>query len=238
MKIAIFGDVHGNRYALSAVLDDIAQYKPDEWVNLGDQVFGGADPAQAFVMQQQLRRQYGVHEIRGNTDERLGEPLTPGTKKREMLAWLHSVLPEGAGEYVASLPTSVALAGGKVLAGHGTLTNPWEALLRDGDHWASDQQVLERLGDLGSARVVVVGHSHLEHIRQIGALTLVNCGAVSRQKDGNPHARWVLLEGEGDTWNVTFLRVAYDTGAAAAWAAAHAYDGDKEARQLQTGRGE
>lgn len=238
MNIAVFGDVHGNRFALEAVLKDMEAHRIDEWVNLGDQLFGGADPAGAFALQRELHDRYGVKEVRGNTDERLGEALTPATEKREMLQWLHSVLPAGAGAYVANLPTTATLAGGQVLAAHGSPSSAWEYLLRDGKSWASDELVLQRLGDTTEARVVVVGHSHLEHVRQIGGLTVVNCGAVSRQKDGSPLARWVLLEGEGDVWNVTFKRVAYDVDAAAAWAEAHAYAGDKEARQLRTGKGE
>ncbi|MHA0036748.1 metallophosphoesterase family protein [Deinococcus sp. PESE-13] len=236
MKIAVFGDVHGNRFALEAVLKDMEAQQPDEWVNLGDQLFGGADPAGAWALQQHIKATYGAAEVRGNTDERLGEELTLETKKREMLEWLHLVLPDGAGKYVAELPTSATLAGGKVLAAHGSPSSAWEYLLRDGKGWASDEQVLERLGDIGEARVVIVGHSHLEHVRQIGHLTVVNCGAVSRQKDGSPLARWVLLEGEGDVWNVSFRRVAYDAEAAAKWAEAHAHDGEKEARQLRTGQ--
>lgn len=236
MKIAVFGDVHGNRFALEAVVQDMERYAPDAWVNLGDQVFGGADPAGAWQLQQALKAQYGVLEVRGNTDERLGEPLTETTEKRAMLAWLHGVLPEGTGAAVAGLPTQVPLADGAVLAAHGTPDSAWTYLLLDGKAWASDAQVLERLGDIGEARVIVVGHSHQEHLRQIGALTVVNVGAVSRQKDGSPLARWVLLEGEGNRWDVTFHRVAYDVEAAASWAEQHAYQGDKEAAQLRTGR--
>ncbi|MDO4264815.1 MAG: metallophosphoesterase, partial [Deinococcus sp.] len=81
------------------------------------------------------------------------------------------------------------------------------------------------------------GHSHREHLRQLGPLTLVNCGAVSRQKDGDPQARWALLEGGSGRWNVQFRRVPYDVEAAATWAEAHACQGAKEARQLRTGQG-
>ncbi|MPY68167.1 metallophosphoesterase family protein [Deinococcus sp. SDU3-2] len=236
MRIAVFGDVHGNRFALEAVAQDIERHAPDAWVNLGDQVFGGADPAGAWQLQQQLKSGYGVLEVRGNTDERLGHPLTATTQKREMLAWLHAVLPEGAGAAVASLPTRVTLADGAVMAAHGTPDSAWEYLLRDGKAWASDDLVRERLGDTGAARMVIVGHSHLEHVRQLGDLTVVNAGAVSRQKDGSPLARWVLLEGEGQGWNVTFRRVPYDVEAAARWAEEHAHKGEKEAAQLRTGQ--
>lgn len=236
MRIAVFGDVHGNRFALEAVAQDIERHAPDAWVNLGDQLFGGADPAGAWQLQQSLKSRYGVLEVRGNTDERLGQALTETTEKREMLAWLHGVLPEGAGAYVSKLPTSVTLANSAVLAAHGTPASAWEYLLRNGKTWAEDDLVRERLGDTGAARVVIVGHSHLEHLRQLGPLTVVNAGAVSRQKDRSPLARWVLVEGEGENWNVSFRRVAYDVEAAGRWAEEHAHQGQKEAAQLRRGR--
>jgi len=236
MKIAVFGDVHGNRFALEAVVADIERHSPDAWVNLGDQVFGGADPAGAWELQQQLKARYSVLEVRGNTDERLGEAITEATEKRGMLEWLHQTLPEGTGTSVAALPTKVTLANDAVLAAHGTPDSAWTYLLLDGKTWASDALVLERLGDIGDARVVVVGHSHQEHLRQIGPLTVVNVGAVSRQKDGSPLARWVLLEGEGDVWSVTFRRVAYDVESAAVWAETYAHQGVEEAAQLRLGR--
>lgn len=235
MKIAVFGDVHGNRFALDAVVQDIERHGPDAWLNLGDQLFGGADPAGAWQVQQELKAKYGALEVRGNTDERLGQDLTETTEKREMLEWLHSSLPQGAGAYVAGLPTSATLADGEVLAAHGTPYSPWTYLLLDGKAWASDDLVRERLGDTGNARVVIVGHSHQEHVRQIGHLTVVNAGAVSRQKDGSPLARWVLLEGQSGVWNVTFHRVTYNVQAAARWAEQHAYKGAQEAAQLRTG---
>lgn len=236
MRVAVFGDVHGNRFALEAGVQDMERYTPDAWVNLGDQVFGGADPAGAWQLQQELKARYGVLEVRGNTDERLGQPLTETTEKREMLAWLHGVLPEGTGVHVAGLLTSVTLAGGEVLAAHGTPDSTWTYLLRDGNTWASDELVRERLGDTGPARVVIVGHSHLEHVRQLGPLTVVNAGAMSRQKDGSPLARWVLLEGEQGAWSVTFRRVPYDVEAAARWAEQYAHKGAKEAAHLRQGK--
>lgn len=236
MRVAVFGDVHGNRFALEAAVQDMERHQPDAWVNLGDQVFGGADPAGAWQLQQELKARHGVLEVRGNTDERLGQPLAETTEKREMLIWLHGVLPKGTGAYVAGRPTSVTLAGGEVLAAHGSPDSAWTYLLLDGKTWASDDLVRERLGDTGAARAVVVGHSHQEHLRQLGSLTVVNVGAVSRQKDGSPLARWVLLEGEGDAWNVTFRRVPYDVEAAARWAQQHAHQGAKEAAHLRQGK--
>jgi predicted phosphodiesterase len=44
MRLAIFGDVHGNLPALEATLADIAQQKPDAVYCLGDLVGYGASP--------------------------------------------------------------------------------------------------------------------------------------------------------------------------------------------------
>ena len=79
MRVAVFGDVHGNRYALEAVLKDMEAHKVDEWANLGDGLFGGADPAGAWTLQQEIKEKYGAKEIRGNTDERLGEVVRTAT---------------------------------------------------------------------------------------------------------------------------------------------------------------
>ena len=44
MRFAIFTDIHANREAFQAVLDDIAQRKIDRLVCLGDVVGYGPDP--------------------------------------------------------------------------------------------------------------------------------------------------------------------------------------------------
>ena len=44
MKIAVISDIHGNRLALEAVLDDIARHKVDGVFNLGDMVSGPLEP--------------------------------------------------------------------------------------------------------------------------------------------------------------------------------------------------
>ena len=125
--------MHGNRFALESGARDIERHAPDAWVNLRAQLFGGADPAGAWQLQRELKARHGMLEVRGNTDERLGQPLTEATKQRDMLAWLQSVLPGGAGNHVANLPTGVTLADDAVLAAHGSPRSAWESLLREGE---------------------------------------------------------------------------------------------------------
>lgn len=239
MRLAILSDVHGNAFALQAVLHDIQTSSPDAVYNLGDTVWGGADPARAWALQVQ----HTPPSVRGNTDEfLLAETAELDADTRAFRSWLEGQL-GGVPPELAALPISKAVADGEVLLAHGSPRDPWEYLLWDqsgSTQPAGKPELEERLqGTLAAQpglRVAVVGHSHLELVNTLLGLTVVNAGAVSRQKNGDPAARWLLLERRGGGWNVQFRRVAYDTEAAARWAEAHMPGGEQEARTLRTGR--
>ncbi|WP_309572557.1 metallophosphoesterase, partial [Deinococcus sp.] len=67
MRVAVISDVHGNAFALDAVLADVRACAPDAVLNLGDQIEGGADPGRAADTQAAL----GAVEVRGNNEEKL-----------------------------------------------------------------------------------------------------------------------------------------------------------------------
>lgn len=235
MRLAVLTDVHGNRFALEAVLEDLRGTQPDAVYNLGDTVWNGADPAGAWALQ----RQHAPPTVRGNTDEYLlADPaeLDPETRShRDFLeGQLGGVPPE-----LAALPLTATAGDGEVLLAHGSTDSAWNALFLTeeggGARPAQPGELLERVREWPGARVVVVGHTHTEGLRTQGGVTFVNAGAVSRQKDGDPTARWVLLERRAGVWNVTFRRVPYDTEAAARWAEAHLPEGAQEARVLRSG---
>ena len=238
MRLAILGDVHGNRFALEAVLAAIREETPDALHNLGDTVWGAADPAVAWALQ----AEHAPPTVRGNTDERVAG-LRAG--KEGMRAWLGTQLPPDVPERLAALPMFVDVADGEVRITHGSPRSPWEDLLltEEGEHTrpAHFRELRERLGGFtfdSGGRVCVVGHTHHEMLSVVDGVTVVNAGPVSRQKDGLPLARWVLLTRRNGSWNVEFRRTAYDVGAAAAWARAHGPAGqaDQEAQWLTEGR--
>ena len=112
-RVAVLTDVHGNAFALEAVLNDIRQHSPDLIVNLGDQVWGQADPLRAL----ELQRSLGAVEVRGNNDERLvmpAEALDPAL--RPLQTWLAQQLPREELERLATLPTTASLADGALVA--------------------------------------------------------------------------------------------------------------------------
>lgn len=235
MRIAVFSDVHGNRFALEAVLRDIEAHKPDVLANLGDQVWGGADPAGAW----QLQQESGAVTVRGNTDEFLRLPLGELGGFRAFGEWLRAQLEPTVPAALTALPIVEELAGGAVVIAHGSFQNPSDALMltREGDgaRPATLAEMVERTSAYSKAKVFVVGHTHTEMLFARDGRTFVNAGAVSRQGYGDPMARWVVLEEYTGAWSVGFRRVSYDTEAAARWALAHCPIGEQEARQLRTG---
>jgi hypothetical protein len=68
------------------VLDDIRAAAPDLILNLGDTVWGAADPAAAWALQ----AEFAPPSVRGNTDERVAG-LRDG--REGMREWLRSQLP-------------------------------------------------------------------------------------------------------------------------------------------------
>lgn len=46
---------------------------------------------------------------------------------------------------------------------------------------------------------------------------MINVGPVAHQNDGDPRARWTLLQHQAGKWSVKMHRVNYDWNAAAQW---------------------
>ena len=235
-RIAVLSDVHGNAFALEAVLSELKQTAPDLTVNLGDQVEGSADPARAYALQATL----GAVEVRGNNEEKLwpGGRRSPITQRYG--AWLDSQLDPAALAHLAALPLTAALLGGEVLACHGTPWSAWDSLLwvwdsRIGAYRARDPRELRPLLQPLEAGVVLCGHTHRPGATQLGDTLLVNAGAVSDQVDGDPRARWTLLTRHAGHWSAEFRATPYDVAAAVAWSRAHSPFGAYEAALLQSG---
>lgn len=238
MRIAVLSDVHGNRFALEAVLEEVMRERPELIVNLGDQVWGASDPAGAWRLQQELH----AATVRGNTDEMVAGVHDTAGEAAAYAAWVRVQLPDDAPATLAALPLTLELAEGRILVAHGSLRDTWEPLMLEeieGKPFgalpcASPATLAERLAGVG-AEVVVVGHTHRELISGVAGITVINAGPVSRPFDGLAAARWLLLEERRGVWSSSFRRVSYDVAAAARWAEAHSPYGAQEAQLLGVG---
>lgn len=238
MRVAVISDVHGNAYALEAVLADLRAASPDLVVNLGDQVEGTADPARAYALQVAL----GAVEVRGNNEEKLWPGGRRNSISREFGAWLETQLGAAALTRLAALPLTARVEG--LFVCHGSPTSAWDHLLWVWDHGqpgeagfyrARDPRDLRALVEPLGAEVVLCGHTHRPGATRVGDTLVVNAGSVSDQADGDPRARWTLLERRGGHWSADFRAVAYDVDGAVAWGETHSPFGDYLDHLLRAG---
>jgi predicted phosphodiesterase len=233
VRIAIVSDIHGNRQAFEAVLDQIEESDCEEMWCLGDLVGYGADP-DACV---ELARRHAAVCLAGNHD--LGVigtlPLEQFSRGAALAArWTDETIADETRKYLEQLePSNEEEAVGLY---HASPRDPiWEYVL-------SPLQA-ELCLDIQDHRVCLIGHSHvaLSFSRFPGApatgetraseetldLTkgqwLINPGSVGQPRDGDPRAAW--LELDLDAWETVYHRTDYDiAGAAAAIRAARLPD--------------
>lgn len=245
MRVALISDIHGNRWALEAVLADIAVQRVDAIWNLGDILSGPLEPAATADLLIPL----ALPTIRGNHERQLlacaERPGGPSDQfafehlNRDHLAWVRD-LP------VAATPRSdISLC-------HGTPRSDVEPLLEtvelDGQRPASLREVDHRVAGC-AARLIVCGHTHVPRtVSTSDGRLIVNPGSVGLPAydsdhplappeqpalyyvdNGSPHASYAIVEDTepahapnrrvaGPGWDVRFHHVRYDWDAAAACA--------------------
>ena len=230
MRIAVMSDIHGNLWALDAVLADIARRGVDATVNLGDILSGPLLPAETAERLMAL----GLPTIRGNHERQVLEhdPARMGASDR----WAHEHIAPAHRAWIASLPSSMRLQD-DVLLVHGTpgsdLVYWMESVDPSGQRTATYAEVLERAGG-AQASLILCGHTHVPRtvLLDDGRL-VVNPGSVGLQayddelpyphkaENGSPHARYAIVERGAGGWAVEQYAVAYDWNAAAEVAQRH-----------------
>jgi diadenosine tetraphosphatase ApaH/serine/threonine PP2A family protein phosphatase len=216
LRVAAISDIHGNLYALEAVLDALQREDPDEIWCLGDVVGYGPRPNPCC----RLVAEHARVGLAGNHD--LGVlgliDLDEFSYDAAFSArWTRGVLTDESRTYLEGLPAQAETEGAELF--HGSPRDPvWDYVLTiDG---AVD--ALERT----KAPVVLVGHSHaalaisLDGSEIEGGLApdgtevdlarrrwLLNPGSVGQPRDGDPRAAYLLLDFAAG--RATFRRVPY-----------------------------
>jgi predicted phosphodiesterase len=227
MRLAVLADIHGNSFALAAVLEHAARQGADLFVNLGDIHYGPLDPAGTADL---LAGQPMV-TIAGNQDRLL---LTPPPEPGPTLAYVLAALSAWELTRLAALPWAMTLEAGVLLC-HGTPCDDTRYLL---DDVTSGRPVLRPAGDVEADLMgwnyplVLCAHSHIPRVLDTGRRLVVNPGSVGlpayaddqpphAMSCGSPHARYAVLERTGAGWRAELFEVVYDWQAAAALAEAN-----------------
>jgi len=215
MRLAIFGDVHGNLPALEAVLSDIVQQKPDAVYCLGDLVGYGASPNEVTAR----IKSEGIPTIMGNYDDGVGfdrdecgcayrDPLDQQLGDRS-LQWTKAHVTADNKAFLRTLPAEVRIVadGKRILLVHGSPRKMNEYLFED-----RPISSFQRLAAASDADVIVFGHTHKPYEKVVDDVSFVNAGSVGKPKDLDWRAGYVML----DRGSITFRRLNYDVAKAAA----------------------
>jgi diadenosine tetraphosphatase ApaH/serine/threonine PP2A family protein phosphatase len=233
--LGVIADIHGNAWALEAVIADARRRGVSEFVDLGDVLYGPLAPRKTFELLRQVKL---VAQVRGNQDRLILDG--PGTST---LDWVRCDLGEEPLSWLAALPP-IATYGDWLLC-HGSPSSDTIYLLEDvsaGFARVRSEDEIESLLASTDAPRVLCGHSHVQRmVRLASGRTIVNPGSVGvpayddeaprhAMESFSPHARYATIDGS----TISFHHVEYDWNTAAM--KAREVGRDDWARGLATGR--
>ncbi len=230
-SIAVISDIHGNRWALEAVLADIKRRGIQRIINLGDSFYDPLDPAGTF----QMLTNNNILSILGNEDHILLEPseenadspsllFTKQNLNSEVLHWLRKL-------------KSSTIVNNDFFICHGSPKRDDEYLLeevrKDALLLKSSQNLMMDLSAL-EQEVILCGHSHFPRTVSLptGQL-IVNPGSVGLSaysddlpyphsiETGSPHARYAILSPQEHGCSIAHMMVLYTWATASAVALAN-----------------
>lgn len=219
MKFAVLADIHGNSFALEAVLRDMDSLNITAAVNLGDFFSGPIDAAKtaAFLMERDFV------SIRGNHDRYLIEQDRSEMGPSDRVAF--DQLNQAQLDWIASLPET-RIVFEDVFMCHGTPTS-------DATYW------LERVEENGIVRaatlhevaseaagvdasLLLCAHTHIPRCIQLpDGRTILNPGSVGcpaydddapvyhHMQTGTPNASYAVVERLHGAWTATFRSIPY-----------------------------
>ena len=227
-RTAVISDIHGNRWALEAVLADIAARGVDEIVNLGDSLWGPLDPAGTA----RILLERGILSVRGNEDRLLLEAPDDAGVRAERDRML-GLLERGHVDWLRSLAPTAGTDAGLFLC-HGTPDRDDVYLLRavgEGGVVPRGPQELIVLLESVASPVVCCGHDHVPaSVCLPDERLVVDPGSVGLpaffdsvpfphvMETGSPEARYAVVTREAGGISSEDIAVSYDWRAAAATA--------------------
>jgi len=235
MKFAVLSDIHGNMFALRAVLEDMKKFDIERVLCLGDIAMAGPEPNKTvdFVKTQDWT------VIQGNTDEMIANfnnEIFEIVKKNApiMANALEQDVKEISDEnkiYLKNLPInkSLEIDGLKILLVHGSPRRNNENIFPN-----MDMDIIEDIFTEVDADVVFCGHTHIPCGYQTNSkITVVNDGSVGRPFTKKPQACYVIADITNGKLEIEHRMVDYDKTSAASILEKRTFDGsDKLAKML------
>jgi putative phosphoesterase len=213
--LAVIADIHGNRWALEAVLQDIDRRGIQQIVNLGDHLTGPLDPAGTADLLIACK----MVNVCGNDDREL---FLPQEKRSLSQNYTCTQLTSAHFAWLRSLPDTTVVAD-ELFVCHGDLFDAsylLEEVTPSGVFLRSASAIATSVAEI-TQPVILSGHSHVPHTVSLPQKLLINPGSVGMpaytmetpvpyvMESGSPHARYALLSQKQHGWQVEHIQVPY-----------------------------
>lgn len=225
--LALIYDIHGNRIALDAVLADAGRAGAAHYLLGGDYCMLGAEPTATLARLRELPAD--TIWLRGNTERWIADPAAgdvPSPLIAEACVFAGDAIGRAEVHELAALPQMLAEVPRPGAAGvifcH---ASPGSDMVGFTDQPAESDGTAADSGL--EANTIVCGHTHIQFVREVGVIQIVNPGSCGLPLDGDRRAAYCLLHEDG---SFEPRRVEYDVEAAIA-----TYDGN-DAPWAQTAR--
>ncbi|AMN45218.1 metallophosphoesterase family protein [Rhodoplanes sp. Z2-YC6860] len=226
MLIAFFADIHANRQAFAACLDQARGRGAERFVLLGDYVGYGADPEWTVEIAMELVR-LGAPAVRGNHDSAVSNlHETMNVEAQMAMEWTRGQLGVAQRLFLQQLP--LTCNDGDRLYVHSEANKPaaWKYVMDSADAAHSIMAT--------TAHLTFCGHTHRPALYTMSAtgkttsfVPTTDCpvhilpgrrwlavlGAVGQPRDGNPAAAYTMFD--TDRQELTYCRAPYDVERAA-----------------------
>ncbi|MEZ4735165.1 MAG: metallophosphoesterase family protein [Caldilineaceae bacterium] len=218
MRVALLSDIHGNLFALEAVLSVLAREQVDQLVCLGDVALFGPQPRETLARIEAL----ACPVVMGNTDAWALDPQPHPIRNAEseffnaIELWGAQQLTDTDRAYIRTFQATVELPLGErnsLLCYHGSPKSYKDVIVAT----TPDAMLAPLIGEQ-DARVLAGGHTHAQYVRRYQDKLLLNPGSVGLPyemlPDGTnrnpPWAEYAIIEWEKEDLHVTLRRAAYD----------------------------
>jgi putative phosphoesterase len=199
MRVGLVSDIHSNRVAFEAVLDDMPTV--DALVCAGDVVGYNPWPAECV----EAVRERSIPTVMGNHDRAVAEgtAFRFNAMARAGVEHGRAELDDDQLEWLSALPDERTVLDGQVKLVHGHPDDP--------DRYTYPDEFSAAM--LEGEELLVLGHTHVQGHERFEEGIVCNPGSVGQPRDGDPRAAYAIADlEEGE---IEERRVEYDIDAVA-----------------------
>jgi putative phosphoesterase len=198
MKIGLISDVHGNLVALDVVLEKL---------NHCDRIYCAGDVVGYYPFPNEVIETFikeGIESVMGNHDYAVANNDFWGFNPyaEEAGRWTRKHLRKEYLEWLSKLPLKIETEWFNVY--HGIPADDETAI--EVYIFPDDPMIEDFLRMIG--RNIVVGHTHIQFVREFEGLLFVNPGSVGQPRDGDSRSAYAIFDTE--SCRVKLGRVEYD----------------------------